>query len=416
MTARRRLLPGVALLVAFSLPAAAQIAPKASNASAADDGAKSFTALTAVKLGFQPSPAVQVRINLLNAQGGHGEWVRRPNEEDALAYLATAAQGHKPKVVAHALKGMARSWSLRGEIGARINDDYIKVVRARLQKGPKRVRVAAFEAARQLLTKRPILKGVLSDVLAALEAPNSTIRFFAVRSLFNVSEFQVPKARKGRLKGKITAAVIPLLDDSKASVVAATADVLARVGFDSMPHRKKIIAKAKTLLTHPKAKVRGTALALWSTLAKKTERPALLNALRKGLTDDHGYVRGVAAEALSGLGNLAAIHELAALLKDKSKTALKLKKGQKYGPRLVLGARTGRQVRIVAMRGMSTLTKKQRSAFPKVHPKELFGRKLEKSIRRAETYYESEKKRFPTLVPPVATTAEKTGSSSPPQK
>ena len=120
--AGRRLLPWIGLLVFSAVPAAAQTTPGAT----ADDGAASFTALTPVKLGLTISPAVQVRVNLINAQGGRGRFVRRPNRDDARAYLAVAAQGKKPKVVAHALKGMARSWSLKGEVGARINDDFIK--------------------------------------------------------------------------------------------------------------------------------------------------------------------------------------------------------------------------------------------------------------------------------------------------
>ena len=100
--AGRRLLPWLGLLVFSVHPAAAQTTPASADS----------TVLTPVKLRLAVSPAIQVRVNLINAQGGRGRFVRRPNRDDAHGYLAAAAQGQNPKVVAHALKGMARSWSL----------------------------------------------------------------------------------------------------------------------------------------------------------------------------------------------------------------------------------------------------------------------------------------------------------------
>jgi HEAT repeat protein len=354
-----------------------------------------------VAIDYTPTAAVRGRMEIITARrtatrrGVHG------GGGDALAYLALAAQDDRPKVVARALSGMSRSWSLRGRRGHRINADFVKVVRARLRDGPTGVRVSALASAR------------LRDVLACLGAPDSTVRFFAARSLFNVAEFQIPKPRKGKLKGRITQALIPLLDDPKPSVVAATADVLARVGFDKMPHRRALIAKAKALVDHPKAKVRGTALSLWSRLAVKRDHKALVLALRRALSDGHGYVRGAAAQGLAEVGYVAAIHELVPLLDDRKKTLLKLKKGQKFGPRLILSTTMGKQVRVVALRAMAKLTESRRVPLDLGRDAGFVGRVIPGAIKRARAYYSAHATKLPKAAPLVSTT-EQTGSATPP--
>jgi HEAT repeat protein len=408
--AGQRRLPWLALILLFAAPAWAQAVPAAQPEEAAPAPA---TALIPVAIEYTPTAAVRGRMEIISRRGDAASRRRHRGGEDGLAYLVLAAQDHRPRVVARGLSGMSRSWSLRGRRGHRINADFVKVVRARLRDGPTRVRVAALASARLLLSARPLDKGVLGDVLACLKAPASTVRFFAVRSLFNVAEFQIPKPRKGRLKAKIIRALIPLLDDPKPSVIAATADVLARVGFPKMPHREALIAKAKGLVDHPMAKVRGTALTLWSRLARKRDHKALAPALRRALVDGHGYVRGTAAQGLAEVGQLAAIHALVPLLDDRRRTLLKVKKGRKFGRQLILMTTMGKQVRVVALRAMAKLTESRRVPLDLGRDAGFVGAVLTGAIERARAYYAAHKTKLPKIAASVLTTTEQTGSATP---
>ena len=407
---RRQQLPWLGLILLAAAPAWGQASPTGQPQEAARPPA---ALLSPVAIDYTPTAAVRGRMEIIAARRTATRRGVRGGGGDALAYLALAAQDDRPKVVARALSGMSRSWSLRGRRGHRINADFVKVVRARLRDGPTGVRVSALASARLLLSARPVNAGLLRDVLACLRASDSTVRFFAVRSLFNVAEFQIPKPRRGKLKGRITQALIPLLDDPKPSVVAATADVLARVGFDKMPRRRALIAKAKGLVDHPKAKVRGTALSLWSRLAVKRDHKALVLALRRALGDGHGYVRGAAAQGLAEVGYVAAIHDLVPLLDDRKKTLLKLKKGQKFGPRLILSTTMGKQVRVVALRAMAKLTESRRVPLDLGRDAGFVGRVIPGAIKRARAYYSAHATKLPKAAPLVSTT-EKTGSATPP--
>lgn len=286
---------------------------------------------------------------------------QRIDAGNARAWLHLAATHDDPKVVAAALMGMERTWSrtAKGKSKrAKVDEDYRKVVLARLKDADGAVRAGALRATRLLLGEKPDAE-VLARIIEMIAKDSPAGREAAMAAAFNIQDFQLAQKRAGDVKDRVVAAIAPALEASEPWLVAAALHHLARTAFPEMPQRDGLMAKARALLAHADPGVRGQAMLLAARIAKKAEHEELGSELAKGLTDPHPHVRATAAEATGTVQYQPAVPAMVKLLDDGEKnayvltgyTALDGEKGK-----LPLGV-VGNRVDESALEGLALMTK-----------------------------------------------------------
>ena len=233
---------------------------------------------------------------------GDFDWADRSDRKNAHLFVALAASGEGPELLAAALQAMDTGWT-HAEGGARepVNEDYRRVVRARLRHDDRRVVGMAMHAAGHALMTpagdRPI-EAALVEIFSRSDDPAA--RYGALQALSQGGHQS--EAFQGVLR-------LALSDDSPFVVSAA----LRFLGF--VAYAMEAVGIDLTgLFGHEDPGVRGRAMTLAPVLMGRSDARA---ALFRGLSDAHPYVRSASAAALGALGEKSAIHRLMALTGDE---------------------------------------------------------------------------------------------------
>jgi hypothetical protein len=358
---------------------------------------------TPVKLGGTPDAAVVTGANDLAEQVRGAQFPHITRRDPALArqFLWLAATHPEPEVVAAALDGMGRTFARRKhKERPTIDENYRKVVRARLGSKAGVVQMNALRAARLIIGDEKVDAGTLSKMTEMAEKGSTTARIAAIRALGNVRDFQIAKARPGDAKAKVVKAILPALGASDTTLQAIAADRLGRSAYPELPERAKVLEAAKGLLTHKEAAVRAPALMLAARLAKPADAAALAGPVMAGLADADPFVRAAAAEAAATLKMTAAAHALVGLLDDAGKAMAELRPKGLDGKkdRVVLRPETSTRVDEVALYALESLSAGlPAAARHKVQP--LSGRDRDdrrtKAVEAAKAWYAAHKGALP---------------------
>ncbi len=284
--------------------------------------AQAQAALPEISIGYEPDPSAASRADDLTRRAKSGLGTRDlMDAANSHAFLHLAARSADPKVVAEALRGMARSWS-RGEGKSKrptINKDFRKVVSQRLGVKDANVLAGALAAARLVAGGSTPDAKVVDRIIALATSGVPAVRLAAFRALHNVRAFQVAKPAKGKTKGKVVAALLTALEAKQAWLVAGALDELAGASFSGLPHRDKVLAATRKLAAHADPGVRGLALLTASRVASAKERADIAKLVRGHFKHKNAFVRGAAADAAAALGERSLLHDLLALLDDAGK-------------------------------------------------------------------------------------------------
>lgn len=312
-------------ILAVALAGSATAAPRGPSSAASSQ----LTArLEAIRISYRVDPDSAERAEALADRIVDGTISGRDLREpkNAKLFLHLAAGAREPKVVAAALDGLSRTWSREGR-GARpkVDKDFRAVVEGRLADGAGPVRAGALSAARLIIGGQKTDAKMLAQVVKIAGAKSGPDRVAAMEALFNVRDFQIPKAWPGNVKAQIIAAHLPNLDHDDLAVVVVALKNLARAAYPAMPENAKLQAKARALATHARPEVRGEAVQLLANLATgadldKGDRALLIAAL----ADPHPFVRAAAAMACGSTGDLALAHGLMGLMADDGAAKLVL--------------------------------------------------------------------------------------------
>ena len=251
---------------------------------------------------------------------GKFPWAEQAKKENANLFLHLAASSDKPEIVAAALHGMSRSWTYwkKNDKKMHVNEDYQKVVRARLGSADTNVLGRAIEAAPNAIAVDNPDKDVI-DTLAkmAKDHANPAARVAAADAIARSKDFQKNE--------EIVTALLDALDDKEAYVVSTA---LFRMQFSaySIVKKEELYAKAKELLKHADQGVRGRAAVFAANLAQSNEQKKELGDLIFPMLKDQApFVRSYAATALSTLKRKDAIHAFMDMLDDVEKNSYNIK-------------------------------------------------------------------------------------------
>ncbi len=308
-------------------------APKAQQTAGEDKGNKPSDAPPADAAPKTPLPEGAVALTKpLDAQAlkdfdalqgkmrrGLFPWSERNKRDNARLFLHAAARGASPQIVAAGLQAMAQSWTSNPKDDKRelVDEDFVKVIQARLMDKDKVVLARAMEAAPAAISgNKPdeAIIGRLAQLLA--DDPDPAARYAALVA--------VARARNFQKRPEVTAALLKSLDD-QAPYVVSTAMLYTQFAAYSLDQREAFLAKATALLEHKDPGVRGRAVLFAANLAKPPEREALSARIKTMLGDEHAYVRSTAASALASLGRTESIHDLMKLLEDDARNTYTIK-------------------------------------------------------------------------------------------
>lgn len=316
---------------------------------------------TPVKLSGTPDAAVVTGANSLADQVRGAQFPHITRRDPALArqFLWLAATHPEPEVVAAALDGMGRTFARRKhKERPTVDENFRKVVRARLGSKAGVVQMQALRAARLIIGDEKVDAGTLDKMIELAEKGSTTARVAAIRALGNVRDFQIAKARPGDAKAKVVKAILPALSAPDAVLQAVAADRLGRSAYPDMPERAPVLEAARGLLTHADAAVRATALMLAARVAKPADVASLSAPVMAGLAAAEPFVRAAAAEAAATLKLTAAAHAIVPLLDDAGKATAELRPKGLDGKkdRILLRPETSARVDEVALYALETLS------------------------------------------------------------
>lgn len=358
---------------------------------------------TPVKLSGTPDAAVVTGANSLADQVRGAQFPHITRRDPALArqFLWLAATHPEPEVVAAALDGMGRTFARRKhKERPTVDENFRKVVRARLGSKAGVVQMQALRAARLIIGDEKVDAGTLDKMIELAEKGSTTARVAAIRALGNVRDFQIAKARPGDAKAKVVKAILPALSAPDAVLQAVAADRLGRSAYPDMPERGPVLEAARGLLTHADAAVRATALMLAARVAKPADVASLSAPVMAGLAAAEPFVRAAAAEAAATLKLTAAAHAIVPLLDDAGKATAELRPKGLDGKkdRILLRPETSARVDEVALYALETLSAGlPAAARHKVTP--LSGRDRDarraKAVADAKAWYAAQKGALP---------------------
>ncbi len=301
-----------------------------------------------------PKPATKKQMAVLASSISNAD-MRDP--ANAVAFLHLAAKDANARLTAKALVGMAQTWSRRaGGKRPQVNKAFRKVVLARL-KGKSAVLSGALQASRLLLGGDAPYGPAVDRVLKLTKAKGAATRYAAVRALFNVRDFQLPRATGGLLKGRVVKAFLGVLQGKTPWLLAATLERLARAAFPGSPESKDQIGAAEHFAKHEDAALRGLALRLRARLTPPKQAAEVAKVLKAAAKDPSPFVRAAALGGLVSLSRGAAT--LVAALDDEGVATLE----QKGIPGLAgkqnqhLGQEGPRTVSEAGLYGLRTLSK-----------------------------------------------------------
>ncbi len=324
---------------------------------------------------------------------------RKPS--NGIAFLHLAASAKQPKVVALALRSMARTWRSspsKRSVRPVMDEDYHAVVMARVNSKNPQIRSGALSAGRMLLIgNRPNPEFLKQILKMATQAPIPD-QIAAIAMLYNVRDYQIPKPRPGNRKSKIIAELLSNLEGDETLSIMATLRSLNRISFVGMPQSKRLSKVCVKLLEHKEPRVQGGAALLLSSIAQG-QKKVLIPRFQEMLQSEYSFLRAIAITGLASFGDLSSAHAMVKLTGDsgKSESLLGGFKDLNGKPgRIKLRVPGGVQINGVALFGLQLLTRDWKAPFSY----ESFGSRdrqegRKKGIKAAKSWYKANKAKLP---------------------
>jgi hypothetical protein len=337
-----------------------------------------------------------------------GRFPKRVLEDKANGnlFLYLAASSDQPRVIEASLDGMRVAFAgAKGKrTGARVSEDYGVVVAAHLQSDKPLIQIAAVNAASPALSGDKPSRPVVDELAAIVEScPDAYTRVQALVALGSLTDFAKHESAVG--------ALLRVLDSDMPAAISRALRNAIDAGPLTLPKQAEFSAKARALMSHKDATVRGRAAHL--ALALNPTDPALWEQVAAMLADPQGCVRTEVAAGLAGAGNTRAIHRLVPLAADfadaRCETPYRLPNGKTEGH--AVGKR-GSAVADYAIPLIVTLS--QAAGVPFQPPPEDKAAKDRTAQRKAtagavQTWYAANKAKLPKdEAPPPAKPGDKT--------
>lgn len=301
-----------ALLLTGACDKKAETTAKSDGSAKTADGAKSGEAAKPppkqddAKVEVAADEATKKLAGELAAKVKDGQFPHadRSNKENQKAFVYLAAQSDDVNVMAAGLDAMGYSFDART-----VDDDYKKVVRARLTSTQGPVLDRAIYAAKHATGGKEGDAETIDLLHKIMSSHHSPVaRYEATQSFVYITD-----AAKNN---KLIDTLYDLMSHDNNAVVSGALFALASRPFFS--HKKaEVLNKAIELFKHKDPGVRGRAIYLAKRIPDDKKKVGA--AIAPMLDDAHPFVKSRAADALADLKHYESIDKIVALLDDKTK-------------------------------------------------------------------------------------------------
>jgi len=242
------------------------------------------------------------------------EAIRKPKHAPLFLYLADTEK--RADVVLAALQALTIAYTSVPNHKTRVQaeEDYARVVAARLSSQDPKILERAIEASSHAVSgQKPSREVIDALVKIASSHDDAAIRAEAIDRLRLIRGFWDDP--------RVAAALLKALHHREPFVISRALFGL-RPRAAQLPDKEKFLERGLELLEHPDPGVRGRAAEFVGRLAMGKDE--LAEKLEPMLKDENPYVRSAAATGLSYLGTPSSIHAIAKLLGDKAENKYEL--------------------------------------------------------------------------------------------